>query len=85
MNWVHKLTLKDAVLDNTKDTFTVAEIRAKTKKFWSIVESHNSFMAEFVDEFKDFYSASTINTLEEFNELLDHLYDYCDWRLIWVQ
>ncbi len=85
MNWEHKIRVKH-LLEEDKDSFTKEEIQEKTAKFWKCIKSkhYSSFMADFIDEFECEFEPATMNDVEEFDNLLCHLYDYCDYNLIWV-
>jgi hypothetical protein len=85
MNWEYKIRVKH-LLEEDKDSFTKEEIQEKTAKFWKCIKSkhYSSFMADFIDEFEFFYPTEVMEDVEMFDELLSHLYDYCDYNSVWV-
>ena len=85
MKWDHRIEVKH-LLERDKVDFTPEEIQDKTKKFWDCVKhkSYSHFMHDFIDGFEFFYPAEAMEDVEMFDELLHHLYDYCDYNSIWV-
>lgn len=89
VNWSYKLrNFKGRVLElDREEPFSTEEIQAKAKLFWDIVKSpiHKKFMEDFIEENELYFDPDTINSVEEFDELMEALYDYCDYNLIWVE
>lgn len=84
MKWAHKIQIKH-LLDDT-EPLSELEIQAKTKEFWSIINKkiYNSFMADFIEDAGFFYTPEEVKDADDFNELLEQLYTYCDLNSIWV-
>lgn len=84
MKWLHKIRVKQVLDDN--DNLTKEEVQEKTKQLWELLKMkvYEKFMYDFVDEFWDQFRPETMENVKDFNELLEYLYNYCDWNYIWV-
>ena len=76
-NWLHTIKVKH-LLDEEET------LQVKTEKFWKCIKDRKSIMQEFIDEFECQFSPESIESVEDFDELLSCLYDFCDFNLIWV-
>jgi hypothetical protein len=83
MRWNHKIKVKHLLED--KADFTKEEIQDKTEAFWKCIKARKAVMHDFIDEFEEEFEPSSMNDVEEFDSLLCHLYDYCDYNSIWVE
>lgn len=88
VDWFHKLVnFKQQVLElDREEEFTSEELHVKTALFWNILKSPRNIkvMEDFIEEYECLFPADTVNSVEEFDELMEALYDYCDYNLIWV-
>lgn len=83
MKWEYTIPgLKSEILCD-RDNFTTEELKQKTTKLVEILKSH-SFMSVFLDEYDYLLNVETVESVEDFNEILDTLYDYCDQNSIWL-
>ena len=80
--WLHTIHLKK-LIESDKESFTADEIVEKTRLFWKIV-TPKKFMSEFTEEYAGMYEPETMGTVQDFDELLEHLYNFCDYNRIWV-
>ena len=85
MNWLHRIRGVKSLFDDI-DELSEPEVKQKTNRLWAILKMkvNESFMHDFVEEFENQFKSETMSTVQDINELLEELYNYCDWNYIWV-
>lgn len=86
VKWDHRIGIKH-LLEVDKKEFTKEEIQEKTIKFWKIIKQKTNakFMEDFIDNYELDYAPETMETVQDFDNLLRELYDHCDYNSIWVK
>lgn len=77
-DWKARIKIKHLLEDRDED------LQVKTEKFWERIKLSSKLMHDFIDEYEVQFSPESIESVEDFDEMLSCLYDFCDNELIWV-
>jgi hypothetical protein len=84
VDWTHKINIKQFLSDDDSDeALRVARegVANELRKLYSHFPEDDYQGDELRDLVHDIARAETV---EEFNEWLDPLYDWADWNLVWL-